>query len=156
MKLVKFNDFVKNRINEDIEPIENPMEKSPELEAGIEATEDMEGEDPSNIIDEPSVEEEEYEEEESGEYQGTTNMKELAEALGTEVVNNEISYQGHKIQWFSETESFHVDRNKKFETIEEVISYLEGDHGHTHSHVPSKEELEPALESRRFRRTKRK
>jgi hypothetical protein len=151
MKLVrKFNDFVKNRINENIEPIENPTESSPELEAGIDATLDAEAEDQSNLIDRP---ESSYEEEESGEYEGTKLMNELAEMLGTEVTNNEIDYNGHKIHYYSETEAFHVDR-KKFDNIEEVVAYLEGEteeHSHSHSH---KHELEPALESRRFKRRK--
>jgi len=151
MKLVrKFNDFVKNRINENIEPIENPTESSPELEAGIDATLDAEREDQSNLIDRP---ESSYEEEESGEYEGTKLMNELAEMLGTEVTNNEIDYNGHKIHYYSETEAFHVDR-KKFDNIEEVVAYLEGEteeHSNSHSH---KHELEPALESRRFKRRK--
>jgi hypothetical protein len=151
MKLVrKFNDFVKNRINENIEPIENPTEKSPELKAGIDATLDAEAKDQSNLIDRP---ESSYEEEESGEYEGTKLMNELAEMLGTKVTNNEINYNGHKIHYYSETEAFHVDR-KKFDNIEEVVSYLEGEteeHSHSHSH---KHELELALESRRFKRRK--
>ena len=151
MKLVrKFNDFVKNRINENIEPIENPTEKTPELEAGIDATLDAEAKDQSNLIDEPEAN---WEEEESGEYQGTKLMKELAEMLGAEVTNNEIDYNGHKINYFSETEAFHVDR-KKFDNIEEVVAYLQGEgEEHTHSHT-HKHELEPALESRRFKSRK--
>jgi hypothetical protein len=151
MKLVrKFNDFVKNRINENIEPIENPTDESPELEAGIDATLDAEAKDQSNLIDEPEAN---WEEEESGEYQGTKLMKELAEMLGAEVTNNEIDYNGHKINYFSETEAFHVDR-KKFDNIEEVVAYLQGEgEEHTHSHT-HKHELEPALESRRFKRRK--
>jgi hypothetical protein len=153
MKIVRnFNDFVKNRINEDVDPIENPTAETPELEAGIDATEEMESEDQSNLIDEP---EENWEEEESGEYEGATKLKQLAEALGAELTNNEINYDGHKINWFSETEAFHVDR-KKFETVEEVIDYLQGDHGHEHAKVDNPEmELEPAMESRRFRRNKK-
>jgi hypothetical protein len=152
MKLVrKFNDFVKNRVNENIEPIENPTDESPELEAGIDATLDAEAKDQSNLIDEPEAN---WEEEESGEYQGTKLMKELAEMLGAEVTNNEIDYNGHKINYFSETEAFHVDNKKKFDNIEEVVAYLQGEgEEHTHSHA-HKHELEPALESRRFKRRK--
>ena len=151
MKIVRnFNDFVKKRINEDVDPIENPtvgdhghkhkvdrkkfetIEEvleylqvgTPELEVGMEATKDAEAEDQSNLIDEP---EESYEEEESGEYEGTTKLKKLAETLGAELTNNEINYEGHKINWFSETGAFHVVNS----------------------------ELEPAMESRRFRRNKK-
>ena len=94
----------------------------------------MENEDPSNIIDE-------VEEEEGGEYRGTTLMKELAEELGTEVVDNEINYEGHKINYFSETESFHVDK-KKFDSMEEVLQFLKSD-------VAKKEVV---MESKRNRR----
>lgn len=157
MKIVrKFNEFVKNRVNEDVEPIENPTADSPELEVGLDATAAAEADDQSNLIDEP---EENWEEEESGEYEGTKLMKELAEVLGAEVTNNEIDYNGHKIHYYSETEAFHVDR-KKFENIEEVVAYLEGEgeqHNHSHENEPELEnELEPALESRRFKRNKRK
>ena len=98
MKIVRnFNDFVKKRINEDVDPIENPTVGTPELEVGMEATQDAEAEDQSNLIDEPEAS---YEEEESGEYEGTTKLKQLAEALGVELINNEINYEGHKINWF--------------------------------------------------------
>jgi hypothetical protein len=150
MKIVRnFNDFVKKRINEDVDPIEDPTVGTPELEVGMKATEDAEVEDQSNLIDEPEAS---YEEEESGEYEGTTKLKQLAEALGAELSNNEINYEGHKINWFSETEAFHVDR-KKFETVEEVLEYLKGNHGHKHD--VKNPEMEPAMESRRFRRNKK-
>jgi len=133
MKIVKkYNDFV-SKINESNETIETLIE-STELEAGLEATKEMENEDPSNIIDE-------VEEEEGGEYRGTTLMKELAEELGTEVVDNEINYEGHKINYFSETESFHVDK-KKFDSMEEVLQFLKSD-------VAKKEVV---MESKRNRR----
>lgn len=114
----KFNDFVKNKVNENIETLENPTEVSPEIKGGIEETDGAE--DPGNIIDDP---EEGYEEEEGGEYEGTLKMKELAEKLGTSITNNEINYEGQKINWFSETESFHIGR-KKFNTVDEVLKFL--------------------------------
>ena len=83
--------------------------------------------------------------------EGTVKLKELAEALGSEITNNEIQYEGHKIAWYSETEAFHVDR-KKFDTIEEVLAYLQNDE---HHHGAEKKELEPALESKRFKRNKK-
>ena len=199
MKINRFDQFVKNRINEDVEAIETPEEF--ENEEGIERTEEMEEEDDSNLIDEVDqdlnddiednefdeepeddfgseetmgqrprtvksyndfegddefndeedefpggewsedtenrepdedymfheggVEEEEEEgEEESGEYKGEVEMKRLADMLGTEVVNNQIEFEGKKINYYSETEKFHVGK-KKFETPEEVIDYLE-------------------------------
>ena len=101
--------------------------------------EDVEDEFGEDYMDEPTedFDEEEYlysdennegeeeTEEEEGMYKGETEMKELADMLNTKVVNNQIEYNGKKINFFSETEKFHVDR-KKFNTKEEVIEYLEG------------------------------
>ena len=63
-------------------------------------------------------------EEEGGEYQGQMLLNQLANELGTEVeADGSINYEGKKINFYSETEKFHVD-NKKFSTAEEVINYL--------------------------------
>lgn len=111
MKILKtFNGF--NKINEDLEPIETP-----EIENNIDN--DI---DDSGIIDDEDLGGEEGEEE-SGEYEGTVLLKELADKLGTEVTDNEINYNGKKINYYSETEKFHIGK-EKFDTIEDVISYL--------------------------------
>ena len=65
---------------------------------------------------------------------------------GTKVVNNEINYNGEKINFYSETEKFHIGK-RKFDTLEDVLKYL-------------KTEVEPELEempmeSLRYRRTMR-
>ena len=78
-------------------------------------------------------------EEEGGEYQGQYLLNQLANELGTEVeADGSINYEGKKINFYSETEKFHVD-NKKFSTPEEVVAYLGGsneapEHTHTHEH----------------------
>ncbi len=148
MKIVrKFNDFVKVRINEDILP-----QESPELQPGMDATEDME--DPSNIIEEPESEEG-YEEEESGD-QIENEMNELASNLGAEKNGNVINYDGHKIEFYSETNSFAIDkkvdfminnRKTRLKTAQDVVNYLSSE-----GITSKKSELEPALESRRFKR----
>lgn len=148
MKIVrKFNDFVKVRINEDILP-----QDSPELQPGMDATEEME--DPSNIIEEPESEEG-FEEEESGDVI-ENEMNKLASELGASKTGNVIDYDGHKIEFYSETNCFAIDKkvdfminNKKtkLKTAEDVINYL-SEEGVT----SKKSELEPALESRRFKR----
>ena len=104
------------------------------------------------------------EEEESGEYKGDLEMKKLADLLGVEVVNNQIEYDGKKINYFSETEMFHIGKNK-FEDAESVIEYLEGGMGSMEKQpenvpmgmegdIPEEEERhrEMAMESRRFLR----
>ena len=52
-------------------------------------------------------------------------MQELADRLNSEVVNNHIDYNGQTINYYSETEKFHVGK-EKFDTVEEVIDYLNG------------------------------
>ena len=151
MKIVrKFNDFVRVRINEDVLP-----QESPEIQPGLYATEEME--DPSNIIEEPESQEG-YEEEESGDVI-QNELNQLASDLGATKTNNVIEYDGHEIEYYSETNSFAIDKkvyfminNKKtkLKTAQDVINYLSQE-----SQMKSeKEELEPALESRRFKRHK--
>ena len=84
----------------------------------------------------------EGEEEEAGDYHGSVGMKKIAQALGEELQGNEIMHDGHKINFFSETEMYHIDR-KKFKTAEEVIDFM-------NNHVHSREEH--TMESRRTRR----
>lgn len=109
MKLVKkFTDFVNNMITENTDPIEMP--DSFESEEGEDATERVEDIDQSNLIDD--IELNEYEEEESGEYEGTVKMKQLSEMLGSEIINNQIDYDGHKIVFASETNTFLIDNRK--------------------------------------------
>jgi hypothetical protein len=159
MKLVrKFDDFVKNRkIQENTEPIATP-ESEMETEEGTEATEEMEMEDPNNIIDTPAEEEAPHEmedepEEEGGEYEGTVKLKQLSEMLGVPVQNNEINYNGHTINFYSETEKLHVDekdpkKRKKFDNPEQVMEYLKSSSNEKPGNVPM-------TESRRFRRNRK-
>lgn len=126
----KYDDFVKSKINEDIEPMMTPDVAESETEEGFESTEDVEEIDSANLVDSqedvlPESELVDDEEEESGEYHGTLMMKELAQMLGAELTNNEIDYNGQKINFYSETEKFHVGKNK-FDTPEEVVEYLQG------------------------------
>lgn len=102
---------------------------------------------PSDDMDQDikDVSSEAGEEEEAGEYHGSQGMKKIAQALGEELHGNEILHDGHKINFFSETEMYHVDR-KKFKTPQEVIDFL-------NSHVHGGKE-EHTLESRRNRRHK--
>jgi len=61
--------------------------------------------------------------EEEDTYIGTQMLNQLSEALGTKVVNNSIDYKGKKINFYSETEKFHIG-NKKFSTVDEVLEFL--------------------------------
>lgn len=122
-KIVKFEDFCKS-INEDIDPIQT-----------------QNSENDSEVDFSENLGEQEEEEEESGEYIGAKLMKELSDKLGTPIVNNEINYNGMKINYFSETEKFHIGRDK-FKTIDEVVDFLD-------------KKTEPVKESLRYK-SKRK
>jgi hypothetical protein len=65
----------------------------------------------------------EYEEEEAHEYKGTILMKELADKLGEKVIDNQIHYGDKVINYYSETEKFHIGK-QKFNTVEEVLDFL--------------------------------
>jgi len=145
----RYNQFVKG-INEEFEmgdgqpaPITRPSEPTttPDIRPrptrpGITPTEVPSEEDAPlayGHIDELPEEEDaplshghidELPEEEGGEYQGQMLLNQLANELGTEVdSDSSINYEGKKINFYSETEKFHVD-NKKFSTVEEVVDYL--------------------------------
>ena len=100
---------------------------------------------PEKEMSEPEMEPVEMsgEEEESGDYHGSVGMKKIADALGEELKGNEIMHDGHKINFISETEMYHIDR-KKFKTPEEVIEYM-------NNHVHGGKE-EHTMESRKHRR----
>jgi hypothetical protein len=64
-------------------------------------------------------------EEEGGEYIGQKMMQELSDKLDCPVeADGSINCHGKKINFYSETEMFHVDK-KKFSTVEEVVDYIE-------------------------------
>jgi len=126
MKLKKYNEYVKEELTPmagELEPLEVENEM-PELDSELEVDQD-ENEMPDSMSDSDMG----TEEEEGHEYEGTKLMSELAQKLGTKITDNSIVYKkekndlGKKINFFSETESFHVD-NKKFKTIDEVLEYL--------------------------------
>jgi hypothetical protein len=127
----RYNQFVQGKVNEefDMDAMEAPIVDMPEAEeAPVNELPEVE-EDPETVLPE----------EEGGEYQGQILLNQLANELGTEVdADGSINYEGKKINFYSETEKFHVD-NKKFSTAEEVVNYLGGsnespEHTHTHEH----------------------
>lgn len=130
MKLKKYNEYVKEDLTPmsvDSDPLEVENDMTGEIEGERRAGQDDEfmdydGDDASTLIGN-NMNDDDQEEEEGNEYEGTKLMSDLAQKLGTEIVNNSIEYNGKKINFFSETESFHVDK-KKFKTIDEVLAYL--------------------------------
>jgi hypothetical protein len=110
----KYNQFIKE--NDDF------MEESSfeETEARL-AAEDLEKE-MDTFNNEPDNSEE-FEEEVEDLY--ASKLQELADKLGTEVVNGKVEYKGKTIIFPSETDMYHVD-DKKLETSDDVVNYLEG------------------------------
>lgn len=122
MIIKRYNQFVKNKLNENLD-IESEELIDDEVESDIMDHDDIyqnEYQEPQNIND---IEEEEMEEE-GGEYIGQKMMQELADSLDVQIeTDGSIIYNDKKINFFSETEKFHVDK-KKFSTIDEVLNYL--------------------------------
>lgn len=145
MKIVRnFNDFVKNKVNEDIDPIQTLPE---EITDGEESTQESEIDDQSNLIDDIE------EEEEGG--QIDKDLNEVAKTLGVSREGNVIKYEGHDIEFYSDPMCFAIDRNIYFKkdgkktqlrTVEELLNYLD-------SNVTK---VEQTMESRRFKRNRRK
>ena len=88
----------------------------------------------------------------------SSRLKELAQALGLEsdaVQNNKLEFDGKEIIFPSETEKFHVDR-KKFDTVEQVVDYLNG--GSSERVAPKLEEedrIDPEFEAKSYKFSRR-
>lgn len=142
----KYNQFVNERVNEEFEeefPDTNQQESdlaARDLEEEIDEFEDV----PNDSLD---TEEEQMEEEGGDLYQ--RKLEDLANLLGTEVVDGKIMYDGKKIIFPSETEMYHVG-NKKFKTAEEVVSFLEGS-----NEVPVSEPEMQLQESKSYRNSRK-
>ena len=129
----KYNAFVKGKVNEEFvmaEPRPGTTEVSPgtiEKPGVMPAPPTPIRKDRTSPVPAPAKAELEQDsmEEEGGEYMGVQMLQNLADSLGTEVVDNSVEYNGKKVNFYSETEMFHVDK-KKFKTVEEVVDYLEG------------------------------
>lgn len=168
MKLKRFINFINEDLNpeefeHEVDKFDSPADLKKELgeEDLTEDDFDFEDDDHESELDSDyeeglekelvnSIEEEEEEfPEEGSEYEGTRKMRELAEMLGSEVVENKIEYQGKTINFFSETNKFHIGK-EKFETPQEVVEYLQSQGVEENSpEVVGEEEME-LQESRRY------
>lgn len=171
----KFNQFV-NSINEEFvgrdilagegSPSEAPSRPSREVETDPGRPSVNPGQRPSrpSVVPskrpgvEPAPLAEFEEEEEAPGYIGDVKMKELADKLGVDYNGNSIEYNGKIVNFFSETEKFHVDK-KKFETADEVVSYLEGDDNldiqRPEYKLKDEDRLDPEFEAKSYKFTRR-
>ena len=122
MKLKKYNQYIKEDLTPMSAEAENDMTGEVEGEI-VGQDDDIMGDDTStppvnDMNDQEEGEEEEYE------YEGTKLMKELADKLGVKVENNSINFDGKKIEYFSETGAFAIDRKGKYKTSDEVVDKL--------------------------------
>ena len=85
------------------------------------------------------------------EYIGTRKMRELAEALpDSKLENGTLYYDGKEINFYSETEKFHIGR-KRFDDVEDVLNYL----GVKDSKSDFEEdEMDPEFEAKSYRFTR--
>jgi hypothetical protein len=112
----RYNQFIKENINEDIDAEEINSFDDQELD-DQELDQDLTQDD----FDE-DYEDDDLEEEEAADLY-KTKLSELASLLGVEVVDGKVEYNGKQIIFPSETEMYHVG-NKKFKTAEEVVEFL--------------------------------
>jgi hypothetical protein len=158
----KYNQFVKG-INEEFEmgegqpaPITKPAEPTTTPDTPTRPRPTRPGITPTEVPSEEDAplaygygEGNDLPEEEGGEYQGQMLLNQLANELGTEVdADGSVNYEGKKINFYSETEKFHVD-GKKFSTVEEVVDYLGSNESpELHDEEPSFDETEGDLANR--------
>jgi hypothetical protein len=150
----KYNDFVKGKVNEDLtmaEPRRSTERTTPEVMPGTTEKPGTMPSPPSPIrrertspVPAPAKMEVEQEEEEGGDKYKKI-ITDLAAQLGAEVSEDgTIDYNGQKINFYSETDMFHVGK-KKFKTADEVVSYLEtsapSEEVEMKDHSPSKEDM---------------
>jgi hypothetical protein len=126
MKLKKYNQYIKEDLTPMSAEAENDM--TGEIEGEIVGQDDefmdYDGDDASTLPGNNMNDTEGEGEEEEYEYEGTKLMKELADKLGVKVENNSINFDGKKIEYFSETGAFAIDRKGKYKTADEVVDKL--------------------------------
>jgi len=125
----RYNQFVKEKVNEGVEDEFDTNQQESDLanrDLDAEFTADHEEDDPdtgeTGRFGQEESEEEQPEEEGGDLY--TSRLQELADKLGTDVVNGKIEFLGKKIIFPSETEMYHVG-NKKFKTSDEVVAFFD-------------------------------
>jgi hypothetical protein len=112
----KYNQFINNKANEEFVFGKDQIEDDIASEFG-------------DNLDEPNMEppvlDTDLEGEEEGQDFYYSKLKELADTLGVEVIDNSVNYNGKKITFPSETEKYHIEGHKKgFSTIDEVVKEL--------------------------------
>ena len=163
MAIKKYNQFVKTNEEFVEEPSFDTKQAPARPERGTETMPGRPGTTPSTRPSRPSVVPGKRPSEEDAPlasnddvYIGTRKMKELLEALGPEakLENGTIYYNDKEINFFSETEKFHIGR-QKFNDVKDVLNFLG-----TKEEVKSErdfedEQMDPEFEAKSYRFTRK-
>lgn len=162
--LKKYNQFVKS-INEEFvdrdilaegEPSRSPSSPSREVETAPGRPAVSPGQRPSrpSVVPgkSPSVEPAPLasHEEEEGEYLGALRMRELADKLNVPYSEKGLEFEGNVINFFSETEKFHIGK-KKFDDVESVITYLKEGNRRPEYKLEGEDRIDPEFEAKSYK-----
>jgi hypothetical protein len=162
MAIKKYNQFVKT--NEEFESPSFDTKQAPARpERGTETMPGRPGTTPSTRPTRPTVvpgkrpsEEDAPLASKDDEYIGTKKMKELVEALGPEakLENGTIYYDGKEINFFSETEKFHIGKHK-FDDVKDVLNFLGTKEEVISERDFEDEKMDPEFEAKSYRFTRK-
>jgi hypothetical protein len=161
MAIKKYNQFVKTNEEFVDTPSLDTKQAPTRPERGTETLPGRPGTTPSTRPSRPSVvpgkrpSEEDAPLASNDEYIGTKKMKELVDELGPEakLENGTIYYDGKEINFYSETEKFHIGR-KRFDDVKDVLNFL-GKKEEVISERDFEEELDPEFEAKSYRFTRK-
>lgn len=157
MAIKKYNQFVKTNEEFVDAPSFDTKQAPARPERGTETMPGRPGTTPSTRPSRPSVvpgkkpSEEDAPLASNDEYIGTKKMKELAAALpDAKLENGTLYYDDKEINFYSETEKFHIGRNK-FNEVEDVLNFLQV----KETKRDFDEELDPEFEAKSYRFTRK-
>jgi len=163
MAIKKYNQFVKTNEEFVDAPSLDTKQAPARPERGTETMPGRPGTTPSTRPSRPSVVPGKKPSEEDAplasnddEYVGTRKTKELLAELGPEakLENGTIYYDGKEINFYSETEKFHIGR-KRFDDVKDVLNFLGVKEDSAPVERDFKEELDPEFEAKSYRFTRK-
>jgi hypothetical protein len=161
MAIKKYNQFVKTNEEFVDAPSLDTKQAPTRPERGTETLPGRPGTTPSTRPSRPSVvpgkrpSEEDAPLASNDEYIGAKKMKELVDELGPEakLENGTIYYDGKEINFYSETEKFHIGR-KRFDDVKDVLNFL-GKKEEVISERDFDEKMDPEFEAKSYRFTRK-
>jgi hypothetical protein len=163
MAIKKYNQFVKTNEEFVDTPSLDTKQAPTRPERGTETLPGRPGTTPSTRPSRPSVVPGKRPSEEDAplasnddEFVGTRKTKELLTELGPEakLENGTIYYDGKEINFYSETEKFHIGR-KRFDDVKDVLNFLGVKEDSAPVERDFEEELDPEFEAKSYRFTRK-